>query len=223
MKFNTSLKKKMKSFIALTIIIFSGIAVWSCSQDEIEGNEQPLYRYSASEIATLRSMAEQYGIPNVKFITESETELASMEEMETIFKNIALIKACVSAPMEIIDSTENEIIYQTRRMPFKRLETITETLNISNNISYGTLTWSVHWTQVYDGNRYQCPSVSVGGQLSLSSEMERNGFHVGASNTSFSIRGSELYVTFTCEIMHYSSVTYVFETSRWIHPGFRAY
>ena len=133
-KNSMNMKKKMKSFIALTIIILSGIAVWSCNQDETEGSGQPLYRYSANEIATLHSMAEQYGIPNVKFITESEMELPSIKEMEEIFGTFAAMHQIGTFPMEIIDSTQNSVTYKTKPSTFKRLQKKAPEAGTSNTI-----------------------------------------------------------------------------------------
>ena len=226
MKIIQKLKTQVKIIAALSIALFGGITIWSCSQDELDESGQPVYRYTAEEIATLKTMAEEYGIPDVKFPTESNQHLNSMKEMEEIFKNIALIKSSISRPIETTQIAENQIIYKNKNIPFKRnLEPIAETLKSTTNTAYGTITWTVKWSQSVSTStgRYTVPSVSVNASLSLSPMMEQNGFHVGASNTSSSIRGTELYVTFECEIMHYSSVTYVLTSSQWLHPGFRSY
>ena len=96
MKIIQKLKTQVKIIAALSIALFGGITIWSCSQDELDENGQPVYRYTAEEIATLKTMAEEYGIPDVKFPTESNQHLNSMKEMEEIFKNIALIKSSIN-------------------------------------------------------------------------------------------------------------------------------
>ena len=66
--------KKVKVFIAMIAVALGGLIIWSCTQDEME-NGQVTYRYSAEEIATLRAMAEKYGVPEVVFPTESSNKL----------------------------------------------------------------------------------------------------------------------------------------------------
>ena len=78
--------KKVKVFIAMIAVALGGLIIWSCTQDEME-NRQGTYRYSAEEIATLRAMAEKYGVPEVVFETESGIPLPRLEEMEETFKN----------------------------------------------------------------------------------------------------------------------------------------
>ena len=205
MKAVKKLKTQIKVIASLCIALFGGITVWSCSQDELDENGQPVYRYTAEEIATLKTMAEEYGIPDVKFPTESNQHLNSMKEMEEIFKNIALIKSSISRPIETTQIEENQIIY--KNIPFKRnLEPIAETLKSTTNTAYGTITWTVKWSQSVSTStgRYTVPSVSVNASLSLSPMMEQNGFHVGASNTSSSIRGTELYVIQVSQVKKYS-------------------
>lgn len=143
--------------------------------------------------------------------------------MQNIFKMLALLKANVSTSIVMTDSTANEVIYKNSNLPFKRIKSLSESFKETTQIAYGTLTWKINWTQsVYNGS-YQAPTVSVNASLELSPEMIRQGFHVGASNSYCSIRGTEIYATFECEIMHHSSVTYVLTTSEWFHPGFRPY
>ena len=213
---------KVKVFIAMIAVALGGLIIWSCTQDEME-NEQATYRYSAEEIATLRAMAEKYGVPEVAFPTKSNQKLPSVEKMQNIFKMLALLKANVSTSIVMTDSTANEVIYKNSNLPIKRIKSLSESVTETPQIAYGTLTWKINWTQsVYNGS-YQAPTVSVNASLELSPEMIRQGFHVGASNSYCSIRGTEIYATFECEIMHHSSVTYVLTTSEWFHPGFRPY
>lgn len=212
----------VKVFIAMIAVALGGLIIWSCTQDEME-NGQATFRYSAEEIATLRAVAEKYGVPEVVFPTKSSQKLPSVEKMQNIFKMLALLKANVSTSIVMTDSTANEVIYKNSNLPFKRIKSLSESFKETTQISYGTLTWKINWSQsVYNGS-YQAPTVSVNASLELSPEMERQGFHVGASNSYCSIRGTEIYATFECEIMHHSSVTYVLTTSEWFHPGFRPY
>lgn len=214
--------KKVKVFIAMIAVALGGLIIWSCTQDEME-NGQITYRYSAEEIATLRAMAEKYGVPEVVFPIKSNQKLPSVEKMQNIFKTLALLKTNVSTSIVMTDSTANEVIYKNSPLPFKRIKSLSESFNETTQIAYGTLTWKINWSQsVYNGS-YQAPTVSVNASLELSPEMIRQGFHVGASNSYCSIRGTEIYATFECEIMHHSSVTYVLTTSEWFHPGFRPY
>lgn len=87
---------------------------WSCTQDEME-NGQGTYRYSAEEIVTLRAMAEKYGVPEVVFETESGIPLPTLEEMEETFKNFGLIKASLTAQLEVIDSTSHSMVFKTKK------------------------------------------------------------------------------------------------------------
>ena len=96
MEVTQKLKTHFKIIAALCIALSGGITIWSCSQDELGENGESVYRYTAEEIATLKTLAEEYGIPDVKFPTESNQHLNSMKEMEEIFKNIALIKSSIN-------------------------------------------------------------------------------------------------------------------------------
>lgn len=90
MKIIQKLKTQVKIIAALSIALFGGITIWSCSQDELDESGQPVYRYTAEEIATLKTLAEEYGIPDVVFDTSSKTRLLSTKEMEEIFKEWVL-------------------------------------------------------------------------------------------------------------------------------------
>ena len=106
--------KKVKVFIAMIAVALGGLIIWSCTQDEME-NRQGTYRYSAEEIATLRAMAEKYGVPEVVFETESGIPLPRLEEMEETFKNFGLIKASLTAQLEVIDSTSHSMVFKTKK------------------------------------------------------------------------------------------------------------
>ena len=138
--------KKVKVFIAMIAVALGGLIIWSCTQDEME-NRQGTYRYSAEEIATLRAMAEKYGVPEVVFETESGIPLPRLEEMEETFKNFGLIKASLTAQLEVIDSTSNSMVFKTKKIPFKRLSSISESMKTEREITYGTLIWNISWQQ----------------------------------------------------------------------------
>ena len=78
---------KVKVFIAMIAVALGGLIIWSCTQDEME-NGQVTYRYSAEEIATLRAMAEKYGVPEVVFPTESSNKLFSIKGYGGHLQNI---------------------------------------------------------------------------------------------------------------------------------------
>ena len=186
---------KVKVFIAMIAVALGGLIIWSCTQDEME-NGQVTYRYSAEEIATLRAMAEKYGVPEVVFPTESSNKLLALKDMEDIFK--------------------------TKKIPFKRLSSISESMKTEREITYGTLIWNISWQQsVYNGS-YQCPVVSATGTIEFSPEMQRLGYFTSNNRNFCSIRGTELYITFECQI-NYSRSHFNFAYSDWVHPGFRPY
>ena len=213
--------KKVKVFIAMIAVALGGLIIWSCTQDEME-NRQGTYRYSAEEIATLRAIAEKYGVPEVVFETESGIPLPRLEEMEETFKNFGLIKASLTAQLEVIDSTSNSMVFKTKKIPFKRLSSISESMKTEREITYGTLIWNISWQQsVYNGS-YQCPAVSATGTIEFSPEMQRLGYFTSNNRNFCSIRGTELYITFECQI-NYSRSHFNFAYSDWVHPGFRPY
>lgn len=108
------MKKAILSTLSGTLIIDS------CPQNEVE-NEQKIYRYSEEEIATLRSIAEKYGVSNIKFITSSQVPLPSIKEMEQTFIEFAVMKQIMAQPLETVDSTASSKILKTKRMPQTRI------------------------------------------------------------------------------------------------------
>lgn len=108
------MKKTILSMLLGTLII------GSCTQNEVE-NEQKIYRYSEEEIATLRSIAEKYGVSNIKFITSSQVPLPSIKEMEQTFIEFAVMKQIMAQPLETVDSTASSKIFKTKRMPQTRI------------------------------------------------------------------------------------------------------
>ena len=168
------------------------------------------------------AMAEKYGVPEVVFETESGIPLPTLEEMEETFKNFGLIKASLTAQLEVIDSTSHSMVFKTKKIPFKRLSSISESMKTEREITYGTLIWNISWQQsVYNGS-YQCPVVSATGTIEFSPEMQRLGYFTSNNRNFCSIRGTELYITFECQI-NYSRSHFNFAYSDWVHPGFRPY
>ena len=137
---------KVKVFMAMIAVALGGLIIWSCTQDEME-NGKATFRYSAEEIATLRAMAEKYGVPNIKFITSSQFPLPSMKEMEQNFIEIAVIKQVVAQPLEVVDSTATSKIYKTKQMPRTRVlkrvpEMSTDGIDLSQFVAaVGTSFW----------------------------------------------------------------------------------
>ena len=157
-----------------------------------------------------------------KFETESGIPLPTLEEMEETFKNFGLIKASLTAQLEVIDSTSHSMVFKTKKIPFKRLSSISESMKTEREITYGTLIWNISWQQsVYNGS-YQCPVVSATGTIEFSPEMQRLGYFTSNNRNFCSIRGTELYITFECQI-NYSRSHFNFAYSDWVHPGFRPY
>ena len=137
---------KVKVFMAMIAVALGGLIIWSCTQDEME-NGKATFRYSAEEIATLRAMAEKYGVPNIKFITSSQFPLPSMKEMEQNFIEFAVIKQVVAQPLEVVDSTATSKIYKTKQMPRTRVlkrvpEMSTDGIDLSQFVAaVGTSFW----------------------------------------------------------------------------------
>ena len=214
---------KLTYLFSTFALLVSGLVIWSCSQEETD-DVMTVYRYSSEEIATLRSIAEEYGIPEVRFKVESKTQLPTINEMEETFRNFAMIKLSLRRPLEIEDSLGNKVSYVSKRSSIERFPTISETMKIKSNVDYGVLTWTVSWTQFFSEttNRYQVPNISLSVNYNLSEEMQRLNYYVKTSNSEYSIRGTELYVTCTFKIGKGISdfdVSY----SEWVHPGFRPY
>lgn len=108
------MKKAILSTLSGTLIIDS------CPQNEVE-NEQNIYSYSEEEIATLRSIAEKYGVSNIKFITSSQVPLPSIKKMEQTFIEYAVMKQIMAQSLETVDSTASSKILKTKRIPQTRI------------------------------------------------------------------------------------------------------
>ena len=203
MKTNNDLKTRVKITAALCIILFGGITIWSCSQDDLlEENGQPIYRYTEEEIATLKTLAEEYGIPDVVFDTSSKTKLLSIKEMEEIFKEMGAIKYSISAPMTVQDSTEQIITYVTQKPSTPRIRKKTAS---SGETSYSfsvfadrqtmTLTFHVRWFRDENNQR----SIQVSGGLNPPS-----GYDVREEVISYpaSPKSSNVSISYRCILYH---------------------
>lgn len=209
--------KKVKVFIAMIAVALGGLIIWSCTQDEME-NGQVTYRYSAEEIATLRAMAEKYGVPNIKFITSSQFPLPSMKEMEQTFIEFAVIKQVVAQPLEVVDSTATSKIYKTKQMPKTRVlkrapETSANTIDLSRFVSaVGLHMWlTLEVTSIKDKNDpNEDPTIHVYGSLELPNNYgniryEKTGERAGTNWISKTVVG----VSYSCTVHKYEDRGYM--------------
>lgn len=193
----------MKNKILTLTILISSIIIWNCNQDE-EFNNDGIYRYSTTEIATLHSMAEKYGIPEVKFITESSTPLPSLDEMEETFKTFAAIKALSSWPMEITDSTEHSVTYRSKNTPYTRIQK--RNLETSNSYDFSkfvsainTNLWlSVTVTKTVTNNNNKTPVTSYSASVSL--KLPDESYFTKNSKTDVTANGSNINISYKCDI-----------------------
>ncbi len=213
MKIIQKLKTQVKIIAALSIALFGGITIWSCSQDELDESGQPVYRYTAEEIATLKTLAEEYGIPDVVFDTSSKTRLLSTKEMEEIFKEMGAIKCSISAPMTVHDSTEQIITYVTQKPSIPRIRKKTAS---SGETSYSfsvfvdtyttTLTFHVRWFRDEDNQR----SIQVSGGLT-----PPFGYEVREEVFSYPVspKTSNVSITYSCKLYHMAGSGQTISTS----------
>ncbi len=118
---NKSRKNQIKVTATAFIALMGGLTIWSCSQDELDDLQPDFYRYTPEEIATLRSLAEDYGVPDIKFATESPYPLPSIQEMEKTFAEFSTIQQIINQPFETIDSTANFKELRTKPILYPRL------------------------------------------------------------------------------------------------------
>lgn len=108
-----------KYLIIFATVLIGGAFTWSCSQDDLNDG-QPIYRYSAEQLAEIRTLAEKYDVTDVVYDTESEIGLPSVQEMEEAFKIVKSIRQSLSQPLELVDSTSSKVKYKTRTPMFRR-------------------------------------------------------------------------------------------------------
>ena len=192
-------------------VALGGLIIWSCTQDEME-NGQVTYRYSAEEIATLRAMAEKYGVPNIKFITSSQFPLPSMKEMEQTFIEFAVIKQVVAQPLEVVDSTATSKIYKTKQMPRTRVlkrapETSANTIDLSRHVAaVSTSLWlTLKVTVIKDKeNPNKDPTVSVYGNLELPDDTYNTCYGKSGETTSTTwISKTTIGISYQCNVSKY--------------------
>ena len=216
MKVTQKLKTHFKIIAALCIALSGGITIWSCSQDELGENGQSVYRYTAEEIATLKTMAEEYGIPDVKFPTESNQRLNSMKEMEEIFKTFSIIGQSVGMPLEQELSDSKEFIYRTKEISFCRnrmkkasgAETssgYTERFDVTVLEYRATLEIRLSWSSHYDfKNKKWNYSLNVSGDLEIPMYIEDTGyFYKDAKTTYRQVDDNSIEVAYSCNLCHY--------------------
>lgn len=203
MEVTQKLKTHFKIIAALCIALSGGITIWSCSQDELGENGQSVYRYTAEEIATLKTLAEEYGIPDVTFDRMSETELPSIKEMEKVFKEMACIIQALSAPMEIKDSTLTSFIYSsaksnTPRIKYKRASggEISYSDDVFVNYHYTTIYLYVFWSRDEVTNKV---NIYVKGKIDLPIGYEARNVIINYPVTPSS---SSVSVTYKCDLCY---------------------
>ncbi len=207
---------KLTYLFSTFVLLVSGLVIWSCSQEETE-DVMTVYRYSPEEIATLRSMAEEYGIPNVKFITESATELPTMNEMKEAMYKFSLLKHSISMPMELVDSSSTNIVYQSKRVTFDRLRTKRSSGEESSSIKFdvmvenwpAVLTYYISWVPVYTKDVISDYSLTITGNLELPIQLEP-WYSYKNHKITYDKRPNESVtnVTYECELMYYDSVNH---------------
>ena len=202
---------KVKVFMDMIAVALGGLIIWSCTQDEME-NGKATFRYSAEEIATLRAMAEKYGVPNIKFITSSQFPLPSMKEMEQNFIEFAVIKQVVAQPLEVVDSTATSKIYKTKQMPRTRVlkrvpEMSTDGIDLSQFVAaVGTSFWlTLKVTVTKDKNDpNKDPTVSVYGSLKLPYDTYDTSYGKSGETTSTRwISKDRIGVSYSCNVTKY--------------------
>ena len=201
--------KKVKVFIAMIAVALGGLIIWSCTQDEME-NGQATYRYSAKEIATLRAMAEKYGVPEVVFPTESSNKLLALKDMEDIFKTFGAIKYSLSMPLEHQDSTATSITYKTKEPLVPSLRKKRASGGESSSYSFdvdvesyrATLTFYVSWNPIYNGNVITNYALTVTGDLELPAMLESMGYYYKNNRVSYSVKpySDTADLTFECDL-----------------------
>lgn len=215
MKVAKKLETQFKIIAVLCIVLFGGVTIWSCTQDELDGNGQPVYRYTAEEIAALKTMAEEYGVPNIRFITESKYPLPSLEDMKQSFIEFAIIKQTVNQQLELIDSTNTALLFRTRQIPFKRnqngtTEITKSPIDLSRFVSaLGTNLWlNLGVTVIRNEEKpLEKPKFEVSGSLALPESDGHMFFEKTGESASASWKGvNSIGVSYQCTVYKYSWV-----------------
>lgn len=203
---------KLTYLFSTFALLVSGLIIWSCSQEETEDFGK-VYRYSPEEIATLRSMAEEYGIPNVKFITESEAELPTMDEMKEAFLMIASFNNLIGSDVELIKKDETTLIFKTKVLNQPRL---LKRASESNSVGYdaskfvlcaGTHMWLniiVSVTENDNTNLNPKPGrqISVDASLEIPEIYKLKGYKVENEKTTWSNENPNLLIiNYRCDMV----------------------
>ena len=205
-------KKQIKVAATAFIALTGGLTIWSCSQDELDDFGQPIYRYTAEEIATLRSLAEDYGVPEVKFVTESNEELPCIQEVEETIKLFGAIKYSLSTALECEDSISSTFVYRTETKPFPRRqikrasggESTTSELKTTVDVESYPATLTIHatWVPVYQHDIITNYNIVITGDLEMPVLLEAGMCYYQNKKISYTITGeNKADVTYSCDLM----------------------
>ena len=211
---NRSRKNQIKVAATAFIALMGGLTIWSCSQDELDDLQPDFYRYTPEEIATLRSLAEDYGVPDIKFATESPYPLPSIQEMENTFAEFSTIKQIINQPFETIDSTANVKKLRTKMILHPR---VIRSRGESSNKDLGqfvtvfsTSTW-LSLTLTISENKYSdvAPQVSLTANLELPKPTKEN--HIFEKENEKAVVNwvavNMASISYECQIYEYEIVT----------------
>ena len=199
MKFNTSLKKKMKSFIALTVIVFCSCAIWSCNQEEA-----PLladkYQYSENEIAQIEGMIKKYNVDATIYYESKEGHLLSLQEIDKLLQGLSEIQNSLNQIKEIPLQEDLSLSFWVgENKNFHRLlkkggETYTGKYSASSSCELGNLHFTFHWEN-FDLQSNDEPSISA------TFYGNNNNYTLGEYNYSCQRNGSSVKFSITFEII----------------------
>lgn len=219
--------KFTQSIIAMAVLLCS-IIIWGCSQDDIMENNQPVYRYSADETATLKTLAEDYEYPVENLIFESNTPLPTIEEYEKFFQVAYGITQDLSLSLDTISVDNNTLHLRTstnqNSFPRKRSGAMEYTGKNRYTFRHNGITGNsgdfayidVYITLVkasptdpWDPRGSTSYTVSVVASMSLSYSLQDTGYEIGKFEYKWQWRGSseiEIQYKFTVTLRG-SSIT----------------
>lgn len=205
----------MKKYIVILFIaLIGGAFIWSCSQDDLD-NGQPIYHYSAEQLAEIRALAEEYDVPEVKYATASEKGLPTVEEMKEIFIKFAIIKSVLNQPLEISDKSQTHINFRTRHSLVPRKhniggETFTGSKDVSQMIYAGSDACWLHLVVSWEGTNATDPytklNVTVEARFEIGPSVPPT-FQVKNEKTDWHWEGSNsIIVDYSCTLEDESGV-----------------
>ncbi|MBR2380573.1 MAG: hypothetical protein IKA86_06245, partial [Paraprevotella sp.] len=170
------------------------------------------YRYSPEEIATLRSMAEEYNYPKEDLILESNMLLPTIDEYEKIMLIAHGIKESFK-DLEIIDCNINSIymnninksvikrsLSSSMEYSGKHSETYRE--NIGSTQSFAYLILNVTWKNVSPTDN-TIGEVDVDLRMDLSAELYDDGFEIDEFYCNWEFAGSKtLIITYKYKVVN---------------------